>query len=119
MRPLAVYAALAALFVLAPESPAQILKFTLKDPKLYKSFKVGVVNIEGEDWLIGEAKSGLKEEGGKIELPQNTPGHPGVFELWVRNRCLTRSVSNEGAVLDEVQWNVDDILRWFGEVAVL
>jgi len=83
MRPLAVYAAFAALFAFAPSSPAQIMKFSLKEPKLYKSFKIGVVNLEGEDWLIGEAKSGLKKEGGKIELPPNTPGHPGVFELWV------------------------------------
>jgi hypothetical protein len=86
MRPLAVYAAFAALFVLSPASPAQILRISLKEQKLYKSFKVGVVNLEGEDYLVGEAKSGVKEpqgENGKWDLPDNTPGHPGVFELWV------------------------------------
>jgi hypothetical protein len=39
MRPLAVYAALAALIVFSPRH-AQILKIGSEDPKLYKSFKV-------------------------------------------------------------------------------
>jgi hypothetical protein len=84
MRPLAVYAALAALFAFSPSSQAQILKIALKDPKLYKSFKVGVVNLEGEDYLVGEEKGNLiKFADGKVDLPPNSPGHPGVFELWV------------------------------------
>ncbi len=84
MRPLAVYAAVAALFAFAAPSHAQILKIQLKDAKLYKSFKVGVVNLEGEDYLVGEEKGNLiKFSDGKVDLPPNSPGHPGVFELWV------------------------------------
>jgi hypothetical protein len=84
MRPLAVYVAALALFVTASPCQAQILKIQLKEAKLYKSFKVGVVNLDGTDYLIGEEKgTALKFEDNSFKLPQNSPGHPGVFELWV------------------------------------
>lgn len=42
----------------------------------------------------------------------------GGFSLWVSGRCLTRSVSDESGVLDEVRWNLAPILRWFVDEAV-
>jgi hypothetical protein len=35
----------------------------------------------------------------------------GGFALWVRGRCLTRSLS-DGAVSDHVTWNLIDVLSW-------
>lgn len=36
----------------------------------------------------------------------------GSLSIWVRGRCLTRSVSNEGGVSDEVHWSLASILQW-------
>ena len=36
----------------------------------------------------------------------------GGLSLWVRGRCLTRSVSSDGAVSTEVRWSLLSILRW-------
>jgi hypothetical protein len=42
----------------------------------------------------------------------------GGISLWVRGRCLTRNVSGEGAMSDEVRWNLVGILRWLIDVGV-
>ncbi|WP_437733537.1 hypothetical protein [Sorangium sp. So ce1335] len=42
----------------------------------------------------------------------------GGISLWIRGRCLTRSVSTEGGVCDEVRWNLVSIIRWFLDVGV-
>jgi hypothetical protein len=42
----------------------------------------------------------------------------GGLSIWVRGRCLTRSVANDGAVSDEVRWSLVDVLRWLIDVGV-
>jgi hypothetical protein len=42
----------------------------------------------------------------------------GGMALWVRGRCLTRSVSTEGGVCDEVRWNLPSLLQWMLDVSV-
>ncbi|MBI4700716.1 MAG: hypothetical protein HY744_06060 [Deltaproteobacteria bacterium] len=42
----------------------------------------------------------------------------GGLSMWVRGRCLTRNVSGEGDVCDEVRWALTGILHWLTEVAV-
>lgn len=36
----------------------------------------------------------------------------GGLSLWVRGRCLTRNVSSEGGVSDEVRWSLVSVLQW-------
>ncbi len=42
----------------------------------------------------------------------------GSLAIWVRNRCLTRSIRDDGTMADEVQWNLYDILRWLVDCSV-
>lgn len=42
----------------------------------------------------------------------------GGISLWVRGRCLTRSVSDAGSVCDEVRWNLVSIIQWLFDVGV-
>lgn len=42
----------------------------------------------------------------------------GGFSLWVKGHCLTRSVSEDSGVSDEVRWNLAPILRWLIDTAV-
>jgi len=54
--------------------------------------------------------------------------HPGVpdpetsiwggFALWARGKCLTRSISDDGGVADEIRWNLLPLLEWFVEVGI-
>lgn len=36
----------------------------------------------------------------------------GGLSLWVRGRCLTRNVSREGGVSEEVRWGLVSVLQW-------
>lgn len=42
----------------------------------------------------------------------------GGVSIWVRGRCLTRSVSSDGGVSDEVRWGLLDLIRWLLDVGV-
>lgn len=42
----------------------------------------------------------------------------GGLSVWVRGRCLTRSVATESGVSDEVRWNLLSVLRWLSASAV-
>ena len=42
----------------------------------------------------------------------------GGLSIWVRGRCLTRSVSSDGAVSDEVRWSLIGVLRWLIDAGV-
>lgn len=42
----------------------------------------------------------------------------GGVSLWARGRCLTRSVSEESGVVDEVRWNLLSVLQWLRDSAV-
>jgi hypothetical protein len=42
----------------------------------------------------------------------------GSFELWVRGRCLTRSLSDAEGVRDGVRWTMLPLLQWFLDVGV-
>lgn len=42
----------------------------------------------------------------------------GGFSLWVRGRCLTSSVSNDGVFCEELRWNLLEILAWLAGTGV-
>jgi hypothetical protein len=75
MRPFAVLVAFA---LLAAPSHAQVLKVALKDPKILKQYKSAVMNVDGEQVLVGEHKSGLTISATEIKYPNNAN-----FELWI------------------------------------
>jgi hypothetical protein len=75
MRP---FAALVAFVAFAAPSHAQILKIALKDPKILKQYKSAVMNVDGEQVLVGEHKSGLTFSEKQITYPGN-----GTFDIWI------------------------------------
>lgn len=42
----------------------------------------------------------------------------GALTLWVHGRCLTRNVSEDSGVSDEVRWNMLHVLQWLTTVGV-
>lgn len=42
----------------------------------------------------------------------------GGLSIWVRGRCLTRSVSSDGGVPEDVRWGLLGIIRWLINVGV-
>lgn len=42
----------------------------------------------------------------------------GGLSLWVRGRCLTRNVSDDSGVSDEVRWSLLSVLDWLAHVGV-
>lgn len=42
----------------------------------------------------------------------------GSFSIWVRGRCLTRSVSSDGGVSAEVRWSLLGLLHWLIDAGV-
>lgn len=42
----------------------------------------------------------------------------GGLSVWVRGRCLTRNVSSEGSVSDEVRWSLLGVLQWLTDAGV-
>ncbi len=42
----------------------------------------------------------------------------GGLAIWIRGRCMTRSISDEGLVADEIRWSLFPILQWLTDVAV-
>jgi hypothetical protein len=42
----------------------------------------------------------------------------GGLSIWVRGRCLTRNVSSEGAVSDEVRWSLVNTIQWLIDAGV-
>lgn len=63
----------------AAPARAQVYAVFLKDPKSAKRYAGHVVEVNGQPAVVGEAKSGIKLENGRI----NYQGDKGTNELWV------------------------------------
>jgi hypothetical protein len=73
---------LAAAFVAAaPVAHAQVFYVVFKDPKTAKRFPHACIEKDGQQVLVGEAKSGISLEGGVIRYQ----GDKGMNELWAVN----------------------------------
>ncbi|MBI2376274.1 MAG: hypothetical protein HYV07_19930 [Deltaproteobacteria bacterium] len=51
-------------------------------------------------------------------VPPNPNECWGSLGLWVRGRCLTRSIDPESTISDAVQWDLFELISWLATVAV-